>query len=83
MGRVEWGAMGANWGGGVVTLRPPPIMKFERAIQALYAARRPLTRKRRMSHLSDQDAETLESIEAALDVLEMAEHFRLTRKTEP
>jgi hypothetical protein len=63
-------------------MRALPIMKFERAIQALYAARRPLTRKRRLSHLSDDQAATLESIEAALDVLEMAEHFRLTRKEE-
>ena len=63
-------------------MRPLPIMKFDGAIRALYAARRPLTRKRRLSHLSDQEGETLESIEAALDVLEMAEHFRITRQPE-
>lgn len=61
-------------------MRATIVFKFERAIQALYAARRPLTRKRRLSGLSDDQSKTLESIEAALDVLEMLEHFRLTRK---
>lgn len=44
------------------------------AIQTLYAARRPITRKRRLSSgLSDQETVLLDSIEAALDILELAD----------
>lgn len=65
-----------------MNLRAAPAPRLDLAIQTIYAARRPLTRKRRLSALSDHEAELLDSFEAALDVLEMTEHFRTTRKAE-
>ena len=52
---------------------------FDFAVKTLYAARSPLLSQRRLSGLGEVETKMLEEIEAALDVLEMMEHFRLKR----
>jgi hypothetical protein len=59
------------------------LLPLNHAIRTLYDARRPLTAARRMRPLVEHEAAILESIEAALDILEMAEAMKLARTDEP
>jgi len=59
------------------------ILRLDHAIRTLYDARRPLTSARRMRPLVEHETAILESLEAGLDILEMAEAMKLARTDEP